>query len=239
MLFRFVRCFLGNDYFNQFHPAHRIKEMQTDHAVRRNSAVGQLADRKRGCVRGDDRFRARLHRQLAENLLLDVDLFRSGFDYERDIAQFHRRSRSNDPRATLFRFFFRHQTALHRVSVNLFDVGQTAVEQFAVHVAQNHGHAACAQPLRDTRAHHAGADHGRVRNLLELRFRTPFLIFFRQEKIADQILGRFAFAKIDNRVELQFERFVDWISEAGRDNAERPRPRRFRIGWNRRFPFRW
>ena len=123
MLLRVVRSFLCHDHFNQLHPAHRIEKMQSDHAVRRNSATSQLADGKRGCVRGDDRLRARLHRQLPENFLFDVDLLRCSFDYELDVAQLHRRGRSNDAGAALFRFFFRHQAALHRVVVSFFDVG--------------------------------------------------------------------------------------------------------------------
>ena len=50
-------------------------------------------------------------------------------------------------------------------------------------------------------------------------------------------MGRFAFTKIDNRVQLQLERFVDRIGAAGRDDAEGTRTRRFRIGWDRRFAF--
>src|SRR5207248_10696298 len=81
-------------------------------------------------------------------------------------------------------------------------------------------------------------DHRRVRNFLELRLRSSFFVFLGQEKIADQILGRFGFAKIDNRVELQLERFVNWIGAASRNHAERPCPRSLRIGWSRRFSFR-
>ena len=135
MLFRVVGSSLGNHDFNELHPAHRVKEVQTDDAVGGNSAVRQLADWKRGGVRRDDRFRASLHRQLSENFLFDVDLFRSGFDHKLDIAQFHRRGRSNNAGAALFRFFLRHQTALHRVGVGFFDAGQTAIEQLAIHVA--------------------------------------------------------------------------------------------------------
>ena len=90
--------------------------------------------------------------------------------------------------------------------------------------------------MRDARAHHAGADNRRVRNFLELL--ASFLVFFRQEKIANQILGRFGFAKIGNRIELELERFIDRIRCGGRDNAERTRLRRFRIGRNRNVSFR-
>src|SRR5947208_1330327 len=75
-----------------------------------------------------------------------------------------------------------------------------------------------------------------VRNFLELL--ASFLVFFRQEKIANQILGRFGLAKIDNRIELELERFIDRIRCAGRDNAERTRTRRFWIGRNRSVSFR-
>ena len=40
--------------------------------------------------------------------------------------------------ATFIRFLFAHQTALHRVGVGLFDVGQAAIEQLDVDVAQDH-----------------------------------------------------------------------------------------------------
>ena len=102
--------------------------MQTDYAIGRNCAIGQRAHRKRGGVCCDNRFRARLHRQLFEDFFLDLDLLRRGLDDERDVAQFHRRSRSNDSRPALFRFVFAQQTALHRIAINFFDVGQAAIE---------------------------------------------------------------------------------------------------------------
>ena len=65
-----------------------------------------------------------------------------------------------------------------------------------------------AEPLRDTRTHHASAYHSGVHDLGHCRFGAAFLVFLCQEKIADQILSRFGFAKIDNRVQLKDERLL-------------------------------
>src|SRR4029434_2227955 len=40
------------------------------------------------------------------------------------------------------------------------------------------------------------------------RFRSPFLVLFGEEEIANQVLGRFRFAKIDNRIHLHPQRLV-------------------------------
>src|SRR4029434_9116849 len=40
------------------------------------------------------------------------------------------------------------------------------------------------------------------------RFRSPFLVLFGEEEIANQVLGRFRFAKIDNRIQLHPQRLV-------------------------------
>ena len=46
-------------------------------------------------------------------------------------------------------------------------------------------------------------------NFSPARLGRAFAVFVREEKIADQIAGRFGFAQLDDRVELQRERFVD------------------------------
>ena len=105
----------------------------------------------------------------------------------------------------MLRFFFAHQAAFDRVGVGFVDVGQSAINQFAADVAQNHGHATRAEPLRNARAHHAGTDHGRVHHPALAGWRrlgAAFFVFLGQEKIPDQILARFRFTKIDNRIEL-------------------------------------
>ena len=65
-----------------------------------------------------------------------------------------------------------------------------------------------AEPLRDTRTHYARANHGSVDNLLRRNSRRSFLVFLSQEEIADQVLSRFRFAKIDDRIQLKSERLL-------------------------------
>ncbi len=80
--------------------------------------------------------------------------------------------------------------------------------------------------MRDTRTHYAGADHGGVHDFFRRRFRSSFFVFFREEKIADQILRRFGFSKIDNRVQLKREGLLSGRKKTFLDHFERARGRR-------------
>ena len=83
---------------------------------------------------------------------------------------------------------------------------QTAVDLFSCDVAQDYGDATGAEPLRDTRAHHASADHSGVYDSFRCRSRRgAFLVFFRQEKIPNQVLRRLRFAEIDNYIQLHLQ----------------------------------
>ena len=177
--------------------------MQSDDVLGRNGHIGQCTDRKRRCICGDDRFRPGFHRQLPKNLFLHVDFLRGGFNDKLHIAQFHRRRRPTNPGAALLCFFFRHQSALHSIGVSFLNVCQTAVDLFSSDVAKDHSDAARTEPLCDAGPHHTGADHSRVNDFFRRRSRGSFLVFFCEEEITDQILARFRFAEIHNRVELQ------------------------------------
>ena len=83
-----------------------------------------------------------------------------------------------------------------------------AINLLSRYVAKDHGNAMRAEPLRDTRTHHAGAYHSGVYHFFGGRFRLSFPVFLRKKEIADQILSRFGFAKIDNRVQLKDERLL-------------------------------
>ncbi len=138
-LARVVRSLFGNDNFHQLHPAHWIEKMQTDDVFGRDRHVGQLANGKRGCVRGDDCFWTRLHCQLAKDFLFDVDFFGGGLDNNLHVAQFHRRGGGYNPGTTLFCFFLRHQAALHSVGVSLLDISKAVVDLLSRDIAQDHG----------------------------------------------------------------------------------------------------
>ena len=83
--------------------------------------------------------------------------------------------------------------------------------------------------------HDPGADYCGVGNFGKFRFRTAFFEFLGQEKIPDQILGRFCFAEVDNCFEFQTQGFVDGISAGGTDNFESANAGRFGISPDRSF----
>src|SRR6266567_4726563 len=70
-LARVVRCLFCNDHFHQFHSTHWIEKMQTDDVLGRNGCIGELANWKSRRIRGNDRFRTGLHRQLEKDFLFD------------------------------------------------------------------------------------------------------------------------------------------------------------------------
>src|SRR4029077_7272760 len=57
-------------------------------------------------------------------------------------------------------------------------------------------------------------DHCGVHHLSWRRFRSSFLVLFSQEEIANQVLRRFRFAKIDNRIQLHLQRLI-WRNRQG------------------------
>src|SRR6266567_4557369 len=203
--------------------------MKTDDVFGRNRRIGQLADWKGGRVCGDDRFWTGLHRQLEKDLFFDLDLFRGGLDDKLHIAQFHWCGGGHDPGATLLRFFLAHQAPLHSVSVSSLDIGQTAVDLLPGYIAENHSDYMRAEPLRDTRTHYAGANHRSVHNLLRRNSRRSFLVFLSQKEIADQLLSRFCYPEIDNRVQLKSERLLSGSKKSLLDHLEGARRRRIVI----------
>src|SRR4029077_20275956 len=108
--------------------------------------------------------------------------------------------------------------------VSFLDVGETTRQFFRSHVAQNYRNSAPAEPLRDTAAHYARADHRCVGNFLRRLLRAAAFVLFRQEKIADQILRRIGLAEFDDGIELHSQRIFDcsphpfrnYFSRAGR-----------------------
>ena len=87
--------------------------------------------------------------------------------------------------------------------------------------------------MRNPRAHYAGANDGRVRDLRELSLRCAFLVFLGQEKIPNQVLGRFRFPKINDRLQLEMEKIKELpydqvaltSAPANSSNASDPRSR--------------
>ena len=126
---------------------------------------------------------------------------------------------------------------------------------FDAYVAQDHGNAARAKPLRDPGSHDPSANHGGVHNFFDQRLRTSLAILFSEEKIANKVARRFISAEFDDRIDLECERFIDRTRQTAANDIERAggsliRPGRgkgefVRIRWSlrrhdcfgRRFPF--
>ena len=203
----FLRGLRPGHHFDQLHPADRIEEMKADDARGRAGADGQFINRQRGGVRGEDRAVGGIHRQVPENFLFDLELFRGGLDHDLHVAQRHWLRRSDNARPAFLCLGLVHQAALHRVGVSLVDVREAAIDRRRIDVAQDNRNAARAKPLRDPRAHDAGADHGRVHDFLGRSLRRAFAIFIGEEEISNQVLGRIRRAQLADGVHFHRERF--------------------------------
>ena len=157
--------------------------MKADDARGRTGAGRQFLDRQRGSVRGEDRGVRSVRREVRENLLFDLELFRGGFDHDLHVAHHSRLRGSDDAGATFLRLRLVHQAALHRVGVSLLDVGQAAIDRRGIDVAQDDRNAARAEPLRDAGAHDAGADHGGMRNFSGAVFEEPLRYLSARKKL--------------------------------------------------------
>ena len=145
-----------------------------------------------------------------ENLLFDLHFFRSGLDHYLHIAQLDRRSGGNDPGAAFLRFLPGHDPPLHGVGVYFFNIGQATIHLFPANIPKDDAHSARTQPLRNAGAHDSGSDYGSVRDFCCRRLRGAPLVLLGQEEIADQIPRRLGFAKLDDGIQLQGKRLIDW-----------------------------
>ena len=197
--------------------------METDDVLGRNRRISQLADWKRGCIRGDDCFRTRLHCQFAKDFFFDLDFFGGRLDHNLNIAQFHRRGRGHNAGAAFLRFLFRHQTALYGVGVSFFDIREAVIDLLPRDIAQDHRNATRAEPLRNARTHDAGADHGSVHDFSARRLEVPFLYFSARKKLrirfwVDSVLPRSTIASSSKRSDCSSEStkfFNDFEARAG------------------------
>src|SRR6202011_1944478 len=82
----FRRGLPTGDHFDQFHPADWIKKMEADDARGRSGTGRELSDRQCGSVRRQDRGFGRVRREVSEDFLFDLELFRGGFDGDLDVA---------------------------------------------------------------------------------------------------------------------------------------------------------
>ena len=95
-----------------------------------------------------------------ENLLFQLQIFDGGLNHQIHVAQRNFGGRGENPVHAIARLARREDVALDAIAINFGDAAHAARHLFRVDVAQNDRQAARAQPLRDARAHHAGADDG-------------------------------------------------------------------------------
>ena len=219
--FRFVGSLFSDHDFDQFHPADRIEKMESDDAARMLGLRGEIADRKRGSVGREDVSVVDFRVEVVEDGSFDFDLLGGRLDHHLHLPHRAGIGGGDNTRAALLRFLLAHQAALDRFGIGLLDPGQAAIEQLAADVAQDHGHAARAEPLRDARAHHTRTDDGGVHHFFAGRLRRALLVFVGEEEIANQVAGRFRFAQLDDGVELAGERVFDRTRQAAVDDFGR------------------
>ena len=94
------------------------------------------------------------------------------------------------------------------------------------------------EPLCDARAHHAGADDSGMHHSFPWRFRSSFLVFLSEKKIADQVLCHLGLAKIDNRVQLKRQRLLRGSKKAFLDHLQRACWSRIVIARRGNFPIK-
>ena len=77
----------GADELEQPHDRHRIEEVGADHPVWPACRDGELDDRDRAGIAGQDRFRATDAVELREGFLLDLQVFGGGLDHQLTVGQ--------------------------------------------------------------------------------------------------------------------------------------------------------
>ena len=77
---RLGRAVAARDHLDQRHAVHRIEEVQADHAFGTNRARGDVGDRQRGGVGGEDRALADALFGVGQNLPLDFEILHDRLD---------------------------------------------------------------------------------------------------------------------------------------------------------------
>jgi hypothetical protein len=75
------------DDLHQAHHRGRVEEVEAEHPLGARGRAGQLADRKRRGVRGEDRVSGGGPIQFGEDVLLQFEALRHGLDHEIDVAE--------------------------------------------------------------------------------------------------------------------------------------------------------
>jgi hypothetical protein len=160
--------FLALNDLDQGHDRGGIEVVKADDLVRSQGRVGDLRDRQRGGVRGEDRVRGRRRVELGEDVLLDLHLLGHGLDDEVHVAEARVGGRAVDASDDLvdlrlalllgepaFLDEFARLALRHRARLR-----ETGLHERIVDVLEHHRDARSGDRLCDLPSHRPRADNG-------------------------------------------------------------------------------
>ena len=146
--------------FHQFHDRSRVKEVHADEFI---SSLRESAEHGDGNGRGvagnDGVFRAEFIKGL-ENVFFDLDVFRSGFNRQMNVAGFFRHlNNTGDAAQGCIFLIFGDAAFFYAAREVLFDIFDPAVNKFLFDIAEYNFNTMSSHDLCNTAAHLTSADN--------------------------------------------------------------------------------
>ncbi len=154
------RSLRSADDFQQLHDVRRAEEVQAYHLLRALGDGGDGIDIQRRGVAGQDAGRLHDAVQLAEDLLLEFEVFVDRLDHQVHVGQRRVIRCLGDAGPARRRFGLVDPPLTHVVCVGVGHHAQRLLEHLGIVVQPQHLHTGIGQAHDDAAAHGARADHG-------------------------------------------------------------------------------
>ncbi len=153
-----VSGFFTTHHFQQFHYIGRTEEMHAEHILRPGCNRGDGIDILVRSIRSQNGARLAHGIQFAEDLNLDLGVFKNGLDHEVNLAQVIIGSCATD-QAHEFLDLLQRETTLRRRALVVFPANaDSTVQRFLVQLEQDNRNAGIGKIHRNSTAHGAGTN---------------------------------------------------------------------------------
>ena len=209
------------DDLDERHAVDRVEEVHADDVLGMLRVRGDVGDRDRRRVRGEDRARLLDAFELREDLPLDVDVLDDGLDHEVGAPEAAPVGGGGDAGELPLHLPLRHPPRVDFAPPDLRRRLVAAGDGVPVDVAHAHVRVGLVgDDVGDPPAHHARPQHAGIGDVDGLGVVALVLRVFHHEEEADEVLGDFALDERHDFVDLAGQAALDAAGEAGLDDVE-------------------